>query len=797
LSSSTAALPLWRRPFRWPAPEYGWALLALTLIVVCVFDDLVFRGHVLYERDVQTHWHEQTQAFFSAVSQGAWPLWDPHSSFGEPLWAYPTQIPYPTTWLSLLFPPWWVYTAVLLPHLVFSGMGVYVLARRLGVSPAGAFAGAAAWVSCGPYLSLVNMMNNAIGVAWLPWIVLAAGVALDSGRAVHAFLWGACLAAPVLVGSEAAFMGGLLTAADTLRRVSWRTPRDASNRRLAWSAATALTCALALSAAQWVPTLELTHRTAREAMSRDDRTAWSMDLFSLAQVALPFDFEDLPFRSENALLLPQRFLASLYLGIPVLALAGAAFVSRHRRQAPFFAGVIVVAVGFALGRFGPLYDVIVLVCPLLKAIRFPVKGAILAAFACSVLAAMGVDAWREAGTSAGWRRYVTAPAAALTLAAAAAAALLFLAPEAVGHHLMVGGGALTSFGPILLPRALRLAEGAAIGAVVTGLALYRRKRPAESGRVVTVVIALAVLDLITMHRHVTATVPSVLYRYRPATLAAFEPRREARLYWRDSSWSSGSWKQPPPGMSPALAVALTLRDYLVPPVAATWGIAGSYEEDKKGIHPDYLIRMFERVVGSEGTPAHLRFLQLGAVTHVVSLDPRGTLGLTRAATGHDVFGDPVYVYTVPDPLPRTFVATGSRVADDAQALDRLAAPDFDPRREVVLAAGPERGVGAAGGGTSRIVSSRADRVEIEATLAADGFVVLVEAFDPWWRATVDDAPVPVYRANVAFRAVPVAAGRHTVLFTYRPAPVITGLVLSALGIGAGLVLALRAAAPVR
>ena len=70
------------------------------------------------------------------------------------------------------------------------------------------------------------------------------------------------------------------------------------------------------------------------------------------------------------------------------------------------------------------------------------------------------------------------------------------------------------------------------------------------------------------------------------------------------------------------------------------------------------------------------------------------------------------------------------------------------------------------------------RLEVDAE--QDGYVVVADAFDPGWSATVDDAAAPVLRANVAFRAVPVPAGRHVVEMVYRPRAVARGLALTLL-----------------
>jgi uncharacterized membrane protein YfhO len=90
---------------------------------------------------------------------------------------------------------------------------------------------------------------------------------------------------------------------------------------------------------------------------------------------------------------------------------------------------------------------------------------------------------------------------------------------------------------------------------------------------------------------------------------------------------------------------------------------------------------------------------------------------------------------------------------------------------------------------------RPDHVAIDASLSRDGWVVLVDAYDPGWRATVDGRPVPLLRANAAFRAVAVPSGRHRIEMRYRPRAVVMGLIAS--GAGLGILLCLIAASAFR
>ena len=62
-----------------------------------------------------------------------------------------------------------------------------------------------------------------------------------------------------------------------------------------------------------------------------------------------------------------------------------------------------------------------------------------------------------------------------------------------------------------------------------------------------------------------------------------------------------------------------------------------------------------------------------------------------------------------------------------------------------------------------------DGPSLTATVVAprDGLLVIADPFYPGWTATLDGKPVPILRANFAFQAVPVTAGRHELRLAYR------------------------------
>jgi hypothetical protein len=158
----------------------------------------------------------------------------------------------------------------------------------------------------------------------------------------------------------------------------------------------------------------------------------------------------------------------------------------------------------------------------------------------------------------------------------------------------------------------------------------------------------------------------------------------------------------------------------------------------------------------------VRFIAIGVPVEQIdnSLRP-GDLDLVART-------EDAYVYENPRALPRVMLATEWRKADFDAMIRDGGWPEVDPRRTVLLENAPSGAPSAATGGTARILRYRNTDIEIEADAPGGGFVVLNDVWHPWWRASVDDKPAEILKANVLFRAVMVPPGRHVVRFTFHP-----------------------------
>lgn len=145
------------------------------------------------------------------------------------------------------------------------------------------------------------------------------------------------------------------------------------------------------------------------------------------------------------------------------------------------------------------------------------------------------------------------------------------------------------------------------------------------------------------------------------------------------------------------------------------------------------------------------------------------LDVTRPAAtdGLDLVyaGDGAVLYRRDTALPRFRWASRAVVVADPAARVRLLATTRAPDRVVLSGPGP---AGSGRPGSVEVLSEGTDSSTSRVTAAGDGYLVVGDAVQQSWIATVDGRPVPLVPADHALVAVPVPAGTHTVTLAYRP-----------------------------
>ena len=281
--------------------------------------------------------------------------------------------------------------------------------------------------------------------------------------------------------------------------------------------------------------------------------------------------------------------------------------------------------------------------------------------------------------------------------------------------------------------------------------------------------AAVVAELWLAHHDLHPTMPPAALAVRPPVLSAVDTSGHGRVYVYDYALMDGAAAgrlgresayvvaQPPAGFDPRQLAALAVRLYPVPPVAATWGVEGSYDIDQTGLQPLPMWGLNLSLRLAEGTPAHANLLRLGAVRAVIALDPRGFADLTPGPSLPSLFPERIRTFRVPGALPRARIVGKARALEGREALASLFDPAFDASAEVILSGAEARARLPGLCGAPRAASGLPSSVPIACAwrreLDHPGLVVLADAWDPGWRAWVDGRPTEVLQANVAFRAV--------------------------------------------
>lgn len=771
-----------------PAPRRD----VLALLLVLAMMEFVSRGSILlgtvalFQRDLMLVYFPLVQAILREVSLGALPLRDPTSAFGQPLLADPScQILYPPAWLHILMPAPLAYGWFVSIHTVFGGLGVALLARRLaGGSFLAGLVGGVVWQASGPLLSLATLWHHMAGAAWIPWVWLAVERVLARAPGRTDLILGAAMGAQMLAGSAEMCAGTLLIAA--LRIFAAK----GIGRWRAWF--TGFVSAVALSAGVWLPAAELLMNSARSALPETARTFWSLNPLSMLEFFLPIPFSAFPLASGwQAALFEGRepFLASMFLGAPILPLCLAAFadpkIARSVRAAGFLGAT--GAVLFALGKHAVFYSWLVAVAPMLGIFRYPSKAMIPAAVLICVFAGVGVASVRRSERSrrAAWAGIFGLSAIALVIMGSMQPLLKeFIDPAKAEGIVEINHN---------LPSDLVWTVGL-LGLLGAYMSVPRSR---ASLWLLALLAGGQLRQGHALHHSLNSTVPTSVLSYRPEFLELMKPPPGGRLFVYDyssirgskanryvSAAPGGGWETIR-GLEQSTASLLAVRTYMGPLVGAFWDVEYAWDVDMRMLFDRRLAHLTLGLRRVEETPGFLKLLQIAGVHRMVSMHEQG-LGELNLLAREDFQPQPLRIFAVPNPLPRAFLVSG-RQRGGADDLRNLVDPGFDARTSAIVERDPIRAAAVGFEGIARVLEERSDRILLETSASGPALLTLIEGALPGWRAWVDGRPAVVERVNAVFIGTEVPAGTHRVEFRFRPASAVAGLAVSFV---AGLVLIL-------
>ncbi len=746
-----------------------------------------------------------TREYFviAAYGDGEFPLWNPYTMAGHPIYADGvTRTLSPFLLFYKFFDVPLGYSLARITELMLAAVFMYIFLIAIGASARGALAGALVFELSAHSMLHLTGLGWWGGLMWLPLIFLFADRAVTRRSYAQAAIAGLMVAAQFFCGympNQIYYVGAIavyylffafIKRSDESRSQSLK-------RGLAMMVVT-LGVGLALAATQWVPTLELLRQSNRKIVGAELGYIYLPPWYAATLV-----FPNL-FGSAYDVTTLTLFTALgvshdhiLYLGVAALIPVGFALYSikssRRLRLKSFAASphhrvsifALLAAAALVVMMAAPLYIPLTRFIPILNVIRVAVRAGVVFLFAASTLVAFGTDSLLKAS---GEQIAKVARAARWLLIAA----ILFIIICAGASYLMRATGLAAETGERGRMAFIRRAA----------FVLSEQFLPPDASLLIPIgLLSLTVLLLWLLSKEKIT---------RAGFFAGF-----VALLVIDLFWASGQFNQTfdrsrvypqtqitnllqslPPGRALVVPAALetnrrvtdqkiiappnTLLPYRIPTVAGkNQQFPRWYREYASLIEPQP--NLSHVVFNTAQSP----FFDALNVRYVMTYENTPLAGYKPIATAEGVS-----IYENPNALPRAFFANRViEVSTPDESLSAMRDPIFDPHTDVVVETmsqgldggeqerdgnRPETGSGSRFQGgmipslTPVISEDKRNRVVIETENQSDGVLVLSDNYYPGWQATIDGTPVEILRANHTMRAVRVPAGRHVVSFVFAP-----------------------------
>ena len=698
----------------------GWKpALLLVAVVAIAYGDILLLGRGFHQADVITYHYPMKSAVREAVAHGEFPYWNPLVSSGQPLAANPAyELWYPPQWLVFLPSFHRGFQLHVIVHFLIAAIGMFVLVRSLGGSIAASIFGSLAFVFCGPYLSLISKLPLLFVLSWMP-------LALYFTR-------------EVLGGVASSQLAGGLRA-----------------RRSTMFAGAALTLGMQLIVAEptiimqtWGLIAAYVIVRARKSFRNDALSVVAIGiaafLVAAAQLVPALDFARDSVRSEP---FPWLFVSNW--SMPFSRIAEMLFPSlfHHIGDANGAAAIMTMYAYRTEPYIHEIYLGMLVVILALAGVVSGTRGALryVVLFALSAIAAAGEHTpllrilydWNILRTLRYPEKFIIAAAVATIIWAA----LMFdrlrddprLARNAFRIAIAVAVFALLAVivgrpGPLETRTyfAINLARAAVIVAMLGPL----RKRLPQAAWTIAL-ISLATIDLVASMHKPAARMPRSFFNAPP--LVASMPKTDSGRIFHEAAWDL--WDQKPAGLS--WTTGRTTEDYwrilwngTFPNLPELYGRALTLEEDidRTSLKNTDVLRETLRTVRRSGDLAReLEILRQSNVRWRIRFLPFAE-GSLNAVGIEPVDGNPRYAFQ------SRGVVTSVRETDN----------------------------------TIRLTTRSA---------AADRLIIIVTAHK-YWRATIDGRAARLIPANVAYQALDVPAGNHTIELRYRNPLVIPSALVS-------------------
>ncbi len=716
------------------------------------------------------------------LEQGAWPLWNPTILTGTPLLADgQLALFYPLSWLFVLLPLRYAFGVYTLLNLWLAGVGSFKFARRMQLEAAPATLAAVGSMLSGFLLNWLHFPEFSAACAMLPWCFWAVLRASQSQRWRDWLQASLILALPLVSQIQLAFycyIGvGCLLLYQLLVLSSWR---------LRWRQigqfCSAIVLALGLSAVQLLPQIALSAQGQRLDIGSGLGSASAIMVW-LLRLGLPII--DGAARENSSLWQPPLLQGiQPYAGLLTLALALLAVWRSQQHGVKLFALLAVGSFAVAIGT--PLLQLLLWLVPPYRQFADHQRWFGMWGFAVALLAGYGLQSLQQP---------LAKPNRALWIQRSLLLfGLLGLAGWVLHHIALFTANSRYAQYSTMLRLALNpisLGISALTALALVGLLIKRMPRRWANVLVLLVLVG----DLLWYGASYNTSVDPAMFQPTAdmqTSLAAEPARQDPSILYPPTRQINFLLRQP--GVFRVFGA-----DYQALPtnVFSAFGL-----EDIRGYQSLYLAQ-YNRLtrlmdgkdyskLGEGGNSLHAYFTMAYNQRRLLNMLNVEYLIFTPNSPNPELYqplelvqrNDEGAIYRNPDVLPRAWMVYQTEVISaELSQLDRLAASDFDPATQAIVAEPLPALAQATTQPLTPSVSYAPNQAVVQVDTSAAGLLVLADAYTPDWHVTVDGQSAKLYRTNYALRGVWLAAGQHTVAFHYRPKSLLVGGWVSGISLG--------------
>jgi hypothetical protein len=756
---------------------------------ILFFSDLLAGRYLLTERDLGPYFIPPRFFWVESIKKGDFPLWNPYQFSGHPFLANPQNaLLYPLNALFFLLPFDWAFNAIIILHFFLGGVFTYFFLKDLKVNSTGALVSGLIFMLSGYLLSVHSLLSTLLSSIWTPLIMMFFKRALQEGGLKNE-IWVAIFMTLSFLGGGLEIVYGnfgvlFLMIIFSPPRSSTELPKEGRERshgeRIWFGLSSILIIAslfFLLAAVQILPFLELFHHSIRgHGISYKEATIWSFAPKDILLFFIPdaygYFFDAKKYWGN------QCWLKTLYTGgLPFIL--GAFFILRGTGR-KFYLSLMLVSLLLGLGSHTPLYRFLYESIPFLNTIRYPVKFLYFFILGLAIISGLGCQRLMEISTELPNNRRLIKILLAFSILTGFSLLFLVWGHAEIEPFLKSKGIDIPDFSP--LPVNLYHAKRFLFYLTLFFLLLMVGQELQWKRWVKFLLIFFLAADLFgNMGFYGKEKTEDYLQKTRILEIISSDKEGHFRTFTTGKTIATDTQI-----LIEGASYLTALKEKHFPsmrllyPLGDIWGI---------DVIPVKRVEDLYRTFTGAPSISATNLMNLYGVKYVISVspleeDPRLELIYARldglSGKREELLKEnTVKLYRNRNFLPRAWLVKDFQDLKPQDILGSLATKGFHPGKCVLLEEEPTWLAESFPQGQGReerscpenkveFVSESNNGLRLRVQAAEKSLLVLSDTYFPGWKAFINGKETKIYRANYAFRAVPLKPGTHEVEFVYDP-----------------------------